>query len=197
MVAYVGPGPTQPGDLVTKGYVDTSLATWAVSGSITGTYAARPAATAVVNGAIYYCTNIPEAYRSNGTTWTVVQSGGNQLGYAVAGGISTASTTPIDVPGMSVTFIAGERPIQVQFTCESAMSIAESIATYTIKVNASVIGQAVSRGIGADEWRTLSKSATARGLTPGVAATATIQMKSSYSGATARVNTPELLIVTL
>lgn len=113
-----------PGDDAVAAYVATpgtatrtQLDATTAPPSLTGTYAARPAATAVRAGAIYYCTNIPEQYRSNGATWSVVGSGGNELGYAeILTVVSPSGTTPVDVAGLTVTFVAGERPVEVVFS---------------------------------------------------------------------------------
>lgn len=85
--------------------------------SISGTFANRPAATAVPSGTLYYPTNVPEQYRSNGTNWITIGSGGNELGYAER--LATFTTTTLwpalaDVTGLSVTITAGDRPYYVE-----------------------------------------------------------------------------------
>ncbi len=165
--------------------------------SLSGTYAARPAANTVQVGTLYYCTNVPEAYRSSGTAWQVVQSGGNMLGFATGAGQSTQSTGFVAVTGCTATFVAGVRPVKIEFQCESATSIAEAIATYQIRLGAGVLAQAVSRGIGADEWRTLQKFAVIDSFTPGQTYTVNVMMSSSYNLSWARVQTPQLLVTTL
>lgn len=94
--------------------VDTGLGAVGAEISRTGTYAARPAANAVPAGTIYYASDVPEQYRSNGTAWSPVGSGGNEIASAivVANATSTVATYA-DVPGLSVTFVVGERPLEI------------------------------------------------------------------------------------
>lgn len=88
----------------------------------TGTYSARPAATTVLTGTLYFATDTLETYRATGTagslatSWTVVGPGGNELAYAESlTTYSVTSTTAADVPGLTITFIPGERPVKLEF----------------------------------------------------------------------------------
>lgn len=86
------------------------------AGNSAGTYASRPSASSVGAGYIYYATDIPEAYRSNGSAWVPVLSGGTELGYAeISTPFSTSSTSFSDITGMSFTAKVGERPLILEF----------------------------------------------------------------------------------
>lgn len=140
--------------------------------SLTGTYAARPAANTVLDGMIYYATDVPEQYRSNGAVWTVVGSGGSELGYAQITAVTAAISTPAaDIPGLSVTFVAGERPAMVTF---EGMFLASTTATYaylTLVLTAAITGQLLRRTTVAGEYLSLTRSARLTGLTPGTSYT--------------------------
>ena len=80
-----------------------------------GDYADRPAAN-VSKGVMYYAQDVMESYLCDGSTWTVLPAGGSELGYAQLGTLfGTGSTTPVDIPGMTVTCKVGERPVVVTF----------------------------------------------------------------------------------
>lgn len=83
---------------------------------ITGTYSARPAAISVPSGTTYYADDVRETYMSDGSLWSVIGGAGNELGYAeITSTFSTTSATLVDIPGLSVTFTAGHRPLVVTF----------------------------------------------------------------------------------
>lgn len=80
-----------------------------------GTNAARPAATAVAVGTLYYDTTNSSLGRSNGTSWESVE--GTGAGTFVEDRVldtatalqTTTSTTFVDVTGMSITLTTGAR----------------------------------------------------------------------------------------
>jgi len=158
----------------------TQLDTLFIPRDLRGTYAARPAAATVPPGTIYYPTDIPEQYRSDGSTWTVVGSGGNELGHAeTAATFTTTSLTAVDIPGLSVTFVAGERPVVARFTGLMWNTAAGVLARACI-----VIGSTVYRNIGGSgtDSRSYESSVTIRGLTPGASYTVKVQMLSVSAG---------------
>lgn len=90
--------------------------------STTGTYSARPAATSLQTGALYFATDTLETYRATGTagsaatSWAVVGPGGSELAYAESlTTFAVTSTTPVDVTGLTITFTPGERPVKLEF----------------------------------------------------------------------------------
>lgn len=137
-----------PGDDAVAAYVAdpasatrTQVQALAAPPSLTGTYAARPSASSVRAGTIYYPTNVPEQYRSTGTAWTVIGSGGNELGHAQ---ITTSGTaqgpTAADVPGLTVTFVAGERPVEVEVDAQFIVATMGIYATAQLMLGTTGIG---------------------------------------------------------
>lgn len=86
---------------------------------LTGTHAARPAASAVGKGSLYACSDHKLIYQSDGSSWTTwidASGSGGSAGNLQAGKVkrtsgdfSTASTSFVDVTGMSVTITTGAR----------------------------------------------------------------------------------------
>jgi len=95
----------------------TSIATRAPQ-NLYGTYATRPAASSVSAGTVYYSSNTLETYRSNGSSWQVVGSGGNELGYAeITSNFTTSNATvnsPQDVTGLVISIVVPERPFMLK-----------------------------------------------------------------------------------
>lgn len=82
--------------------------------TLSGTTAARPAASAANNGLLYYSTTDGHLYRSDGATWTRVTPG-----YELARAERTTSQASIgaeaDLTGLSLpTFTVGDRPVEVE-----------------------------------------------------------------------------------
>lgn len=107
--------PTASGHATTKGYVDAQITAAGVGAqNLYGLYSARPVATSVAPSTVYYASDTQEAYRSNGTVWQVVGSGGSELGYAELTSVFVPGTTvgtEYDVTGLNVTITVPERPI--------------------------------------------------------------------------------------
>lgn len=155
------------------------------TGSLRGTYALRPAANTVPSGTIYYCSNIPEMYRSNGTSWDVIGTGGNEVAYAESVSIfSTALATFVDVTGVTVTFTVGERPIAIKVKGQSANSSATGITYVSINLDGAEVGRAQSLGIGADIWHEMAVEARKTGLTAGTSHTAKVQIRTNTATST-------------
>jgi len=155
----------------------TSLSTSAIS---YGTYAARPAASAAPN-TVYFATNVGETYISNGTTWTLLPAGGSELGYAeITSTFSTASTTAVDIAGLSVTVVVGERPIVMAYggnlrnTNAGGYARLLAIANGVNSSNLTILGTA--------GFQAMSRETRISGLTPGTSYTFKLQLMAITAG---------------
>lgn len=154
--------------------------------SLTGTYAQRPTASSVPDGTIYYATNVPEAYRSQGSTWYNVGAGGNELGYAqTIAMFSTTSSSPVDVTGLTTTFVVGERPIELVFHADLANSVAANPVVAYVMLDGVIKVRPSTRGIYNDTWHTVNGSVRIAGLTPGTTHVAKIAVATG--GGTGRI----------
>lgn len=161
------------------------LATQYAPISLGGAYGSRPAAAAANKGALYYATDVPETYRSDGTTWSVVGSGGNELGYAQSlVDTSTTSTTGVDVPGLSVTCTVGERPVKVIFQGGLRNDTLGDYARAYIVVDGAQAAIAGGRVAVAGEFMASHAEARVSGLTPGSSHTFKIQIVAPIGGTT-------------
>lgn len=163
---------------------------WTVSSTFApanlyGTYATRPGATTVLPGTMYYASDTLECYRSNGTIWQVVGSGGNEIAYAqVTSLISTDGTTnPLNVPGLSVTFNAGERPLKAIFQGSTRQNIQDSEVRAYIMVDGVISSIAAARDSLAGGFMTLHTERRMT-FTPGSQHTVSVQLLASISGVT-------------
>jgi hypothetical protein len=153
--------------------------------NLKGAYASRPAATSVAAGAVYYATDIPEQYRSDGAVWTPVGAGGNELGYAqITASQSTASTTGVDVSGLSVTCTVGERPVKVIFDGVLRNTTVGVYARAQILVDGTIVATAGGPTAIASEYRAGHREVRVSGLTPGSSHTFKIQILAPTGGTT-------------
>lgn len=83
----------------------------------TGTYAARPTPAVLGAGNFYIATDVGgEIYQSNGAAYTLMNSGGGEIGYAeVSTTFQTLSNVYVDIPGMGFYAMVGERPLVMEF----------------------------------------------------------------------------------
>lgn len=182
-----------PPDVVTSANIDSpaSLTRKALDvlyqgKSLTGTYSARPAANAVPAGTTYLATNIPEQYRSTGAAWVVVGAGGSEIAYAeTVANFTTTSVAAVDVTGLSVTFVAGERPIVLRFDGVLGSSDPASGAFGLLLLDGVQVASAGSREPGG--FRATSRSRRVAGLVPGSTHVAKIAARSEVAGATTTV----------
>lgn len=148
-----------------------------------GEYANLPSPSSVAPGVQYAATDVPELYVNTGTAWLVAGSGGNELGNAeVVPLFSNGSTTPADVPGMSVTFIVGRRPIEIAVTARLAISVTTSVAYLRILLDGAEVGVLNYVSGYADIWETHYWSRVIRGLTPGTTHTVKVQLARDAAG---------------
>ena len=147
----------------------------------TGLYSARPAAGTVPAGFVYYATNVQETYRSTGVVWTVVGTGGNELGYAeISGGsmTTTTSTTGVDIPGLTVSFTAGERPVQIVLEGQTANFAANKITYIDLLVGGTVRRIFPQIGGESDKWSALHAETRIGGLTAGTTYAVTVKLRT-------------------
>lgn len=93
--------------------------------SLMGTYAQRPSALLTSAGTIYYATDTMESYRCGDTSWTVIAAG-SELGAAELRTLNKTMVTNtwVDVPGMAVTWVIGERPFRVIMSADICSTVA-------------------------------------------------------------------------
>lgn len=171
-------------DLASAATARTNLA--AAPLSLTGTYAARPAANTVSAGTFYIPSDVPEQYRSNATVWSVVGSGGSEIGYTelTSSPAGTTSTTPVDVPGLTTTFVVGERPIIIRFD-----AFMRNITAGAYCWGHLVLDGTVKRTFGGvyTAFTGVGTGVRIAGLTPGSTHTAKIQYSAPAGGGTTLV----------
>jgi hypothetical protein len=173
-VATLGPDGLVPGDQLP---VPTPPVT-----TLAGNYAARPAANAHPNGTTYYAVDVAETYRTNGTAWTVVGNGGNELGFTTLDSsvpmFNTTSATYVDVPNVVLSITAGERPFSVAFDLWAANSV-PGVVTYALFVDGVQQREFVFNLSSGDTWETATGEAPVRGLTPGNTYSVSLKVKTT------------------
>lgn len=152
-----------------------SLTRQQLAPSIVGTYAARPAATSVPPRTLYYASDLPESYLSDGASWRVVSSGGVELAYAELTSSVTRTYTgaAVDVPGLTVTWVQTERPVVLEFSGLMSCGASTPLAWLRFFLGGStlvgVCGTTASQNVSVD--RRVKLSTATHGLTPGVSYT--------------------------
>jgi len=161
---------------------------WVVftDGSLTtiGLYAARPTAASSTNR-IYEATDVQERYFSNGTSWVVLPSGCNELGYAeIAATFSTASAVAVDVTGLTVTCKVGERPVVISYGGNMRNTTPGGFAR--LVANANAVNASNLTVPGTVGFLATSRETRITGLTPGSTYTFKLQLLA-ISGGTAEL----------
>lgn len=139
-----------------------------------GTYGNRPLYSANV-GTEYYATDTKELYYATASGWIVLPSGGSELGFSSRNtSFITTSQSFVDVPSLTVSFVAGERPSLVEWG--ATITVASGIAVLALFVDGVQIGQVLNGGTS-----TLSLSSIARinNKTPGSTVTAKLMARST------------------
>jgi len=145
-----------------------------------GTYASRPAASAAA-GVIYYATDVQEAYRSDGSTWTVLPCGGTEIGYAeITNTTTTTSATAVDIAGLSVTCKVGERPVVLSY----GGAVRNSLTGAFVRIQAVADGFNTSNITvpGTGNYLTQTRETRVSGLTPGSTYTFKLQILAIGGG---------------
>lgn len=191
--------------------VDAAIAELPDAASATvafGTYAGRPAPAGIAAGSVYVATDVPESYYHNGVEWRPYGAGGAEIAYAAITSQQLGPTTAGewgDIPGLSVTFKVGERPVEFSFNGDISNTVAGGVSIVRILLDGVTSLVAPSFSIPfATAFPTLSRSVRVANLTPGSTHTAKIQVAAANgSSGTGRVvvngaagNPAELSVVT-
>lgn len=154
--------------------------------NLIGLYSARPAANTVLSGTQYRASDVREVYRSDGSVWTVVGGGGEELGFAeITSGTTNTSSTPIDVTALTTTFTVGERPIFIDIhgTCRNATS--GGYVWLYIYLDGTDIKHS---GGSTQTFTPYSFGVRVSGLTPGSTHTAKVMIGTPLGGGTAEIS---------
>jgi len=142
-----------------------------------GTYAARPTASSAGANTLYYATDVPECYLSNGTSWSVVGSGGSELAVAVVTTTSLAQGPAFaNMPGMTITFKVGERPIYLEFEAVGSVATSGIYAYGKVLLDGVDAGSVSPVTSVASQIVNLRRQVRVSGLTPGSTHTVTVQI---------------------
>jgi hypothetical protein len=151
-----------------------------------GTYASRPSAASAGVDALYFATDVQEGYISTGSVWTVIPCGGTELGYAeITSPFSTSSGSYVDVTGLSLSLMVGERPVMIEFGGQIHNSTANCFAVVGLIANGVEVGSGSFLSTAA-QYGTMTRRARVSGLTPGSNYTFKLQLKQ-ISGGTADI----------
>lgn len=146
-------------------------------------FAARPAANTVPVNTLFIATDVPEMYVSDGAAWNVTGSSGQELGYAEQTALfNNANTAQADVPGLTVTFIAGARPARFYLSMRTAMSVTTSVGVVSVELDGSEIARLQFVAGYADEWETHSVGRKLPTMTPGTTHTLKVRLARAASG---------------
>lgn len=169
----------------TRGQLDARF----VPPEISGPYGSRPAANAVRPGTVYSATDVLEQYRSDGTAWSAYGPGGAQVGYAERTTNQTGlGNTATAITGLSVTFVAGERPVELHFEVAiipgGASSTWSSIARFVVD---GINGAAVRVNDPSGQDSVLTRTMRLSGLTPGSTHTIAVHAYTTVATPTSTV----------
>ena len=173
--AVLAPSELNPGDTIPNVYLSAQPPT------LYGTYAARPVATSVPSGTIYYSTDTRECHRVVSGAWAITGFAGNEIGLAESTTVfSTTSTTPVDVPGLTMTIKVGERPILATFGA-SVVATGGAAVTLALVVNGVKRSQVVYAGT---TYLYLTRTCRIGDLAAGSNPTLKLQLSTSAGTAT-------------
>jgi len=100
----------------------------------------------------------------------------------VARQFNTASTTGEDVPGLTVTFLAGERPLVVRLACDVAGSTGDTRIEARILLDGQVIARPGTPAYHTDRWASLTWEVALPSTAPGTEHTVKVALASPDGG---------------
>lgn len=110
-------------------------------------------------------------------------SGGSELARAeVARQFNTQSTTGEDVPGMTVTFLAGERPLVTRLACDVAAPAGDTRIEARILLDGKLIARPGTPAYHTDRWASLTWEVALPALLPGTEHTVKVALASPDGG---------------
>jgi len=130
-----------------------------------GTYASRPAASAVTVGSLYWASDTKEIYRSDGSAWSRVGITSGRIASAeLTTPYSISSSTPTAIPGMTLQITAGEVPASVQYGGTMKYGTTSANGVVSLYCDGTVIGSIL---IGLTGYNSFAALATIPAKTPG------------------------------
>lgn len=150
--------------------------------TITGEFDDRISPSSVAAGSVFICTDVPEQYVSDGISWQVFGSGGNEIGSAAFTGpvTSITSVTAVPVPAFTVTFKVGYRPIVLSLFVRIAASNAEATPRAHIYLDGAGVTMLEGAASSApDSWRSVFGKIRVDSLIPGSVHTAVVALSCS------------------
>jgi hypothetical protein len=174
--AATGLGEFEPGDQIANEYLH------AAPPILSGAYLSRPAYTSVPEGTMYEATDTGEIYRSTASAWALMP-GGRLLGLATitSSEVRAPGATAV-IPGLAVTFTAGEGVPVVEFggTFGNDNAAVGNSQYFMIKLDGAVVSQLIFQSNGG--FITSCRSVPLPGLSAGSSHAITIEFQSIGTG---------------
>lgn len=181
-------GQVLTADAAQSAGVKWATPTASASALTVGAYAARPTAAAAGVGVEFYATDVLERFRSDGATWIISGTGGMELGYAdTVSSFSTTSGTPVDVPGMSITCVVGERPVQFCFSGRTHANTVGQLVNCVLVLDGVAVMSFTDQATGTDQYFHAGINVRLDNLTPGSTHTFSLQIGSAGAGGSSMV----------
>ncbi len=148
----------------------------------------RPDAATVPAGTIFPAADVPEAYVSDGTSWVLLPGAGEEIGYAESYPMVnyTGDGDPIPIPGLSVTFLAGIRPVVVHVALRLASQISGSRADASIRLDGTEVARIEQTAVASDKWQSESLFRRLPRLDPGTTHTVEVLLTRGLGTGTVR-----------
>lgn len=106
---------------------------------------------------------------------------GTELGYAQsATQYTNPTTTPADIPGLTITFTAPDQPVEMRFDGDISHAVSGGIVVLYMVINGAIRARPNGCVPIAERWHTISRRLRITGLTPGTLYVAKMQIASIY-----------------
>lgn len=151
-------------------------------GTLFGAYGVRPAANTVRDGVLYYASDTKETYRSSGVAWALVGKGGYLGSAELVTQFETSSTVLVDVPGLSVTFIAGQGSAKMTLSGECDQTVNNGMVALVAQVNGADGAHVTKNFPVPNQPTSFSRVKELTGLTPGEVYTVKVKMLVGGTG---------------